>query len=1771
MEVAEDHTANIQLDDDVEGAHIGSADYCFVPVGEPVPVVPGDEPEFDIQSPPLLPLAVSEQFALIFVAHSNGFFVARTKEVIQLAKEIKEKNSGLSMIESCIVDVPIGKVYILALSADSSSIAATVGGDIHFFSVSSLLDKEQNPYFSSSLGDSSCVKDMRWTKRIENQYVVLSNQGKLYYGAGQDPLKLVMDNVDAVEWSAKGKFIAVATNNVLIILSSKFKQKFSMSLSFKSWVDDPGFDGTIKVDSIRWIRPDCIILGCFQLSADGMEENYLIQVVTSKHGKITDASSQPILLSFSDVFEGLVDEIVPFGSGPYMSLGYVDKCELAIAANRKNTDQHIVLLAWPQDNEKQAAIIDILRDTLRPKISLQENGDDNIVLGLCLDKVSYNDEVEVVLGADYKKLSPFCLLLCLSLDGKLSLFQVASAAGVSALSGDASLHSEEDDDSPTAVSSEDVSSDYSSNSTTESVTQADPSIQSAEVNKKELYIKEGQVSLKDTVVEESSKLVALKELVTNDEPKLSGIKQIQDTAGKQSPLSGKQGTDVSQSIPIASYPKGIEAAFGGLSRAQAQEPLSGFSSQSFPAKSSTNLFSQSANSFPQSASRTISKENDSGRDVPGKLGSASLKTAEDRKSFSVTPDGRSSFLSSSNYQPNSLITSSGNANFPGGTFGSFSSAKPTGAPSTAFPSSGKVSHGRGQSPPFGPGTTELLPSNCKSPFSFSQSLTTENSSKDQRPADKNNNRTTSTGRLFNSEPPFSKQFGNVEDMIKELDTLLAHIEGSGGFREACTVQLNSSVLELEKSMNTLFGRSRKCKKIMDEQMLEVQLLRDKTVQVAAKKIYMEGIVKQATDGQYWDLWNRQKLSPELELKRQHILNVIQELTSQLIELERHLNTLEINAFGEDRGQMRQRGFTSRYGSSRHGQSLRSLQDIMSSQLTAAEQLSESLSKQMTLLSVESPIAKKQDARKELFEEIGIPYSSASFRSPEEKKSIVTPSNKVLLSLNSAEVNNSSRRNQLSAIRSLGSDSVRRRRDSLDQSWASFEPPKTTVKRISLQEGPRTPSVDRSPLSMEKELVKSHMERSAFARPEQRATPSSTLQSSNDRGIWERTSKQAFETSSSVAQTYNDSSGLFPQPKSLLKTGAEAHQTSALSKRLPEQTFSLSKSTNEMSSLSDKETSFLKSTFGNSKDGPNNTSLFSQSSGSKSTTTPLSAVSAPSRSSEAFRTDNAANKSQSQSGLFASSSSPFSNFGSPSSLNSSLSPAPAVSLNKPSSSFKASTNVTQTVVPSPSSISSNTVFAGSSFKLNSSFSLPSTSPTPSIAPLSPAKSMSDSSSSFIASTADSKTVLPSQSLVSSSLISGGDSSFKVPEKPVPSPISTPFMNLPSESINKELSTPKPEVTSKIQENPALQALHPKPEAASKIETLTPSATPNEVSTLFQSASVLSLTSTVPAVSDASNSKPEPTIAKDFLLPAVPLASEIGKTENQDVMAAQEDDMEEEAPETSLTTQLSLGGLGGFGLGSTPNSSTPKQNPFGSTFANSTPTAVTSPMSIPTGELFRPASFSFQSPSTQAPQATGFGAFSGGFGSGNNVQAPAGGGFGQPPKIGAGQQALGSVLGSFGQSRQFGVGQPVATSPVGFGGSSGSSPSSGGFAGIASGGGGFASLASAGGGFGGAAAASGGGFGAVAASGGGGFAGAASPGVGGFGGIASSGGGGFGGVASPGVGGFGGAAPAGGGFGGAAPGGFGAFNNQQGSGGFSSFGNSAGGTGRAPSPLFTQMRK
>lgn len=158
---------------DIQGDRLGCDDYAFVKVGEPIPVKPQDY-SFNLHCHlPSQPLAVSEQSQLIFVAHSDGhsdtllleflkfdfipffffvfltsssilfvgFCVARTEAVIESAKEIKNKGSGSSIQDLSVVDVPIANVRILALSTDSSMLAASVGGDIHFFSVHSLLKK----------------------------------------------------------------------------------------------------------------------------------------------------------------------------------------------------------------------------------------------------------------------------------------------------------------------------------------------------------------------------------------------------------------------------------------------------------------------------------------------------------------------------------------------------------------------------------------------------------------------------------------------------------------------------------------------------------------------------------------------------------------------------------------------------------------------------------------------------------------------------------------------------------------------------------------------------------------------------------------------------------------------------------------------------------------------------------------------------------------------------------------------------------------------------------------------------------------------------------------------------------------------------------------------------------------------------------------------------------------------------------------------------------------------------------------------------------------------------------------------------------------------------------------------------------------------------------------------------------------------------------------------------------------------------------------------
>uniref|UniRef100_A0A453AMZ5 Uncharacterized protein n=1 Tax=Aegilops tauschii subsp. strangulata TaxID=200361 RepID=A0A453AMZ5_AEGTS len=135
-------------------------------------------------------------------------------------------------------------------------------------------------------------------------------------------------------------------------------------------------------------------------------------------------------------------------------------------------------------------------------------------------------------------------------------------------------------------------------------------------------------------------------------------------------------------------------------------------------------------------------------------------------------------------------------------------------------------------------------------------------------------------------------------MTEELDTLLSYIEKDGGFRDACMTLQQRPLSVLEGDLQNLLELLQVFKNKVEEQCSKAEDLRNKMFQVSARQAYMKGILTQSSDTQYWDIWNRQNLSPEFEAKRQNILKANQNLTNQLVELERHFNNLEMNKFGE---------------------------------------------------------------------------------------------------------------------------------------------------------------------------------------------------------------------------------------------------------------------------------------------------------------------------------------------------------------------------------------------------------------------------------------------------------------------------------------------------------------------------------------------------------------------------------------------------------------------------------------------------------------------------------------------------------------------------------------------------------------------------------------------------------------------------------------------------------------------------------------------------------
>ncbi|KAL5707816.1 hypothetical protein ACHQM5_018674 [Ranunculus cassubicifolius] len=1864
-ETSQSQPSIIQLNSDSEGTTNYTDEYIFQQIGSSLPLNPNSS-TFDLSDPPSQALAISQNpnSPLIFIAHSSGFYVVRTKDAIEAAKLSKEKKERCCCIqELSVVDVRIGKVRILAVSKDSSTLAAVVGFDVYFYSTEALLNKEQEPSYLCSIDDASHVKDFKWRKKLKTSFIVLSSDGKLYHGKLKSPLKEVMENVDAVDWSAEGNFIAVAKENSIIICSSRFKEKFTLSMPFDSC--------SLEVDSINWIRQDCIALGCSQRKEDG----YVIQLISSKEGNISEGSSKPVVLSFNEAFPCIDDEIVPSGHGPHLFLNYLEHREIALLANKKSTDDHIVLFNCSFDaDQKEPALIAFSQDNYLPRIPIQENEDDNLIMGFGVDTTSLYEKVQVTLGIEQKELSPYCILLCLTLDEKLLMFYVAGQTESPDSRKIESEISDEDEDSTVVISShtssllkedkleETDSHTQSPDTSSEEVeTEEDGHIDELQINDLNddlrTSARAGDVSNRDstscfsmpiqsagqhqdklqpqigsTLLNTNANLISSTERQQNANPPSSNLLNISESPSKSFgsesfskdsrkpeaqksafPSSGSLGfsafsgstPSVSES-PFKSF--GTESfskdsrkpeaqksafpssgslgfsAFSGSTPSVSESPSKSFGSELFskdsrkpeaqksafsssgsmgfsafsgstpsvsesPSKSfGTELFSKDSrkpeaqkSAFPSSGSLgfgAFSGSTPSISESPSKSFGSELFSKDSRK-----PEAQKSAFSSSGSMVSSAVSGTtpsvlhstskggndGTSNVPpsnsqkegflNSSSGAHSSYKtlPTES-STSRPSSSIVNKVeqpsyRSQNPVnvTGANTSSVLPrsniltskdSNASSTFPSNASnhigglkSSTQNPVEPKLQPTVDKVRTAQSSYGMGSEREFSKHFGNVNEMSKELDNLLLQIEEEGGYRDTCIIFQRNSVLGIEQGLEDLSKRCRAWKGVMEDRLEGIQNLLDQTVQVLSKKIYIEGIVKQASDTQYWDLWNRQKLTPELELKRRQILKVNQTLTSQLIELERHFNTLELNKFGDSNEVLSaRRGFHSGSKPSRDGQAFHRLYNTMSSQLAVAEQLSESLSKQMEVLNIESPSARRKSVTKELFESIGLSYEGDSFKSPNTKKSLRSPDSvkRFQLSSVSAATKEQSRRNSSSVVKTFEPETARRR-VSLDRSWASFEPPKTTVKRMLLQEERPTVTATKSSLVTNKEGLK-------LSSPA--SYPKNRSHSEVDKVIQDRAPTKS-PTTSSINLT-GDFSGK-SQSSSMKSHEVQLQQRNTQRDKLlsppetqnkPNQSFGFSFSKSDNSITQAKP-------FSNAKSNLQSESKVNQTSTNLNFTPPQ--VPVLSKETPKLSVKFPPNLNTGGTSEVKAPGSAFS-----------LSSSPVFDFHKRSSQSESVSNETQ-LGPQKKSSQSETVSketqSGASTISPPTFTV--TPPTkPSISePVIPS-SIPPSSSSSLSTFKSDAIVKSSTNDKLSTAPSFSSSSFSTPS--FGSTASFPTPSISSATGFKPITPP-------VEPKPTVTDLNLKPDVSSS--QAPPSQSPP---------------------SQAPPSQPEP-------VPAAPATSGfsfnnvmINAKSETPAVATQEDEMEEEAPD------MNLGGFGGFGLGSTPTttSEAPKPNPFGG-FLNTSPNPSPFNLSVPSGELFKPASFNIGQTFQHSQPAT-----QSAFGSTFTPPEPTRSAFGQPAQIGVGQQALGSVLGSFGQSRQLGLSPPGAgfASTPGFGGGGGSgfgTPPSGGFAGAAASVGGFAKAASAGGGFAG-----------VASSGGGGFAGVGSAG----------GGGGFGafGNQQQGGGGLGGAASGGGGFGAfgnqqSGGGGFGGFGNQQGGGGFSAFGSAAG------NPLLTQMRK
>ncbi|CAI9108209.1 OLC1v1007761C2 [Oldenlandia corymbosa var. corymbosa] len=1326
-------------------------------------------------------------------------------------------------------------------------------------------------------------------------------------------------------------------------------------------------------------------------------------------------------------------------------------------------------------------------------IIMKGNGDDNFLLALSVDKVSQNEGIKFVLGEKEAEVTPCCIVLCVTVDGKLSLFHFASAASAASSRLDLADADTQVDKHLNVLSEQSRSGIFREviEPRAVSLTSEDGKSSGNDNDKPE----EQGVS-----TNQAQKSSVSSQMLKSDNEGMFSFTNLEENRGTQE-------SEVAEKLSLKSEYSPFHTSHPEVPGTEARNVGKTIMSAPFEAKLHADSLSEMV---LNDASRSVSKSMQTSS-VFGFGGGISVSDSSVRR-FLLPGDSDGKSASPAYIVP-SLQSEKSKLQPAGAISLSPKDMKETSNQSFRMISQGERAATMAESRSTSPSTFDLqVPSREKfvSGKSSMPRLGVENF------------RTSSHLLQSNHEQKQSSQFSNVEMLVKQMDEILEHIGGDGGFKDASITFQEGSVSALEEGIRLLSDRCRTWRGKLEAQSRDIEHLLDKTVQVLARKVYMEGIFQQATDNWYSDLWNSHKLNLELELKRQHILEIDHELASQLVQLERHFNTIELNKFGESGAlQENQKIVESGFGKPRE---LRTLQDTMLAQLAAAEKLSERLKKQMAALSIECRDS-KQNIKREVFETLGLAYDGASYNILCKEKAPDTPRKDLLAKFSSVTAKDHCWKNLSTTTKNSEPKTVRRRRDSLGQMKSSVIPLKTTVKRALLLEDhgslesrfPTEVKELRPELQLGEEIV--HPVHSG----------------PNDvyvRSLFQYEGKASGRTA--LKKFAQHPSMLSPWTSGPADPGIEvvpARSSPAFVEPPPDTASARQNVAWENHTLSGKYTSNLAfgQTSGNDSrhvqqfpkfpsDGP----LVAERNSAVSPVPFKNSIENPIFRNEERGTSGATNRKVE-----------------PTTIRSerSLAVSPPISLGKVLDTETSANHLGEKISSATNRVVQST--ASTSF------------PEPS-GEIKSHSTSSGHSLSISPAILDEKS-LQSHSLFSSVSInsfssgtpSSGDKGAESQESG-----SQPLLGVFTSNKDERLvlQTTKTTLlggeTAKAGEASVLQ---PELSTGSSRFIIASEASTASPATKFpgslNSESQLNIESaSSPPVSEmAPNSMIGRALPSKDDLSASPAAIFTGVSlDGKDATSVNnEDEMEEEAPESNLTTELSLGDLGGLGFGSSSTLTVTKPNPFGVETVG--PVSSQFQMPSPQGGMFRPASFNFQSPLPLQPSVASTSTlFSSGFSSGGGNLGHSSGGFGQPAQFG--QQSLGSVLGAFGQSRQLGASPPGNSSAPssGFGGSFTGSPSAGfGFAAATTPGGGFA-----------AAATSGGGFAAAAASGGG-FANVANPGGGG--------------------GGFAGAATAGGGFAAAATagGGFGAFSNQFG-GNFSAFGSSSG-AGRPPSDLFTQMRK